>query len=339
MPNTLLGSIDASGLDKGYGGYDQSFAQYTDANGNVYTPTYGGELNTPQTYASTVNVGGDTVNVQYDANGNLVSATGQPYTENGKQYVNDYNASGEATKREYTQPGFFSDILDAAKFLGPAVLGGWLAGGGASGLFSDSAALQAAADADIAGGMVPEFGTNAAYDAFMAGAMTPEAATAIETMINNAAVDPGFENMSYNWTPNGADVFTGGPDVVTTPTTTTPTTVTTTPTPVTPPTVTTPTVTTPTVTPPTVTTPTTVIPSVITKLLPGLLTAGTVNKVITPTTKTTTTTPLTTGITPTPSNNQDYYNAIQQYYNAYMPNAPRDVTTPLQQWYSSKYGA
>lgn len=40
-----------------------------------------------------------------------------------------------------------------------------------------------------------------------------------------------------------------------------------------------------------------------------------------------------------PTGNQDYYNAIQQYYNAYMPAAPRDVATPLQNWYNSKYGA
>lgn len=40
-----------------------------------------------------------------------------------------------------------------------------------------------------------------------------------------------------------------------------------------------------------------------------------------------------------PVGNQDYYNAIQQYYNSYMPAAPRDVATPLQNWYNSKYGA
>lgn len=40
-----------------------------------------------------------------------------------------------------------------------------------------------------------------------------------------------------------------------------------------------------------------------------------------------------------PTNTPEYYQAIQQYYNAYMPNVPRDVATPLQQWYESKYGA
>lgn len=40
-----------------------------------------------------------------------------------------------------------------------------------------------------------------------------------------------------------------------------------------------------------------------------------------------------------PQYGSDYYNAVQQYYNAYMPEMPRDVATPLQKWYESKYGA
>ena len=39
-----------------------------------------------------------------------------------------------------------------------------------------------------------------------------------------------------------------------------------------------------------------------------------------------------------PTGNEDYYNAVQQYYNTYMPTAPRDVSTPLQQWYQGKFG-
>jgi hypothetical protein len=42
--------------------------------------------------------------------------------------------------------------------------------------------------------------------------------------------------------------------------------------------------------------------------------------------------------TPVPMGNSDYYNAVQRYYNAYMPAAPRDVATPLQQWYEGKFG-
>jgi hypothetical protein len=40
-----------------------------------------------------------------------------------------------------------------------------------------------------------------------------------------------------------------------------------------------------------------------------------------------------------PQNNPAYYNQLQQYYNGYLPQSPRDVVTPLQQWYNSSYGA
>jgi hypothetical protein len=43
--------------------------------------------------------------------------------------------------------------------------------------------------------------------------------------------------------------------------------------------------------------------------------------------------------TTTPEFGPDYYAAVQQYYNAYMPASPRDVAGPLQQWYQNKYGA
>jgi hypothetical protein len=76
------------------------------------------------------------------------------------------------------------DILKGA-FLGGA--GGYLSNALASGI-TDSQALQAAMDADIAGGMIPEFGTNAAYDSFMQSAMTPEAMSAIERMIAESSV-------------------------------------------------------------------------------------------------------------------------------------------------------
>jgi hypothetical protein len=40
-----------------------------------------------------------------------------------------------------------------------------------------------------------------------------------------------------------------------------------------------------------------------------------------------------------PLNTQDYFNAIQQNYNRLLPAVPRDVSTPLAQWYNSTYGA
>lgn len=33
----------------------------------------------------------------------------------------------------------------------------------------------------------------------------------------------------------------------------------------------------------------------------------------------------------------DYYQQLQQYYNSYLPQTPRDVVSPLQQWYSQTY--
>lgn len=33
----------------------------------------------------------------------------------------------------------------------------------------------------------------------------------------------------------------------------------------------------------------------------------------------------------------EYFQQVQQYYNTYLPSTPRDVATPLQQWYSSGY--
>ena len=41
----------------------------------------------------------------------------------------------------------------------------------------------------------------------------------------------------------------------------------------------------------------------------------------------------------TPQFGDDYYTAIQRYYNSYMPQYPRDVAGPLRQWYENKYGA
>lgn len=38
-----------------------------------------------------------------------------------------------------------------------------------------------------------------------------------------------------------------------------------------------------------------------------------------------------------PAYDPAYYQQIQNYYTGYMPNMPRDVATPLQQWYSQGY--
>ncbi len=96
-----------------------------------------------------------------------------------------------------------NDILKGALWGG---VGGYASGGG----FNDSTALQAAQDADIAGGMIPEFGTTSAYDSFMSGAMTPAAQSAIEAQINQAA---GMDNIDVGggWSPatGGVNLPTG----------------------------------------------------------------------------------------------------------------------------------
>ena len=38
-----------------------------------------------------------------------------------------------------------------------------------------------------------------------------------------------------------------------------------------------------------------------------------------------------------PTYSPEYFQQIQQYYNTYLPSTPRDVATPLQEWYSSGY--
>ena len=40
-----------------------------------------------------------------------------------------------------------------------------------------------------------------------------------------------------------------------------------------------------------------------------------------------------------PTYSPGYFQAVQQSYNQYMPNAPRDIAGPLEQWYNSKYGS
>jgi lysophospholipase L1-like esterase len=43
--------------------------------------------------------------------------------------------------------------------------------------------------------------------------------------------------------------------------------------------------------------------------------------------------------TTTPQYGDDYYAAVQRYYDSYMPQYPRDVAGPLRQWYENKFGA
>lgn len=100
--------------------------------------------------------------------------------------VNIYSPTGELvntvkTKKDLSFVGGFVDMLKDPVVL--AAVGGAAAGGllgpaaGTAG--AAGAGAEALTAADMAGGLLPEFGTNAAYDAFMAKAMTPEALAAL----------------------------------------------------------------------------------------------------------------------------------------------------------------
>lgn len=238
--------------------------------------------------------------------------------------------------------------------LGSAALFGGL-GGGFDGLFGGTSAADAAAaaaDADIAGGLIPEFGTNAAYGGFMTGAMTPETLAALDAIVaaNPEIIGSGalLTDAAAGLTP--AITPAGGPtDIVTNPTTTpttptTPVTPTTPTTPITPVTPVTPAVTptvTPAVTPAIIPNSTWVdiVKAVTPSVVGGLFGGSVVNKAFSGGGGATTPTPVSIPTQGMPLNSQDYFNAIQQNYNQLMPAVPRDVATPLAQWYNSKYGA
>lgn len=246
--------------------------------------------------------------------------------------VNWYDPTGayqQTTKQQEVNAN-----KDFLKFLaGSAALFGGLGGGslwgGAGGTAADAAA--AAADADIAGGLIPEFGTNAAYDAFMSGAMTPAAMTALEELI---AANPEILGSGALLTDAAAGLTAANTVPVGGSSTVVPSSVTSGVTPAA-------------VTPAATSTVPTSISSILPSLTPttisaltGLLGGTVLKNTLKPAT---TTSNVNTGMAiPTqgvPLNSQDYYNAIQQNYNQIMPNVPRDVATPLAAWYNSKYGA
>lgn len=65
---------------------------------------------------------------------------------------------------------------------------------------TDPSALAAAADADMAAGMLPEYGTNAAYDSAMADLMagSPGAVDQLQNVVNGPAVDTSVSDIYSN---------------------------------------------------------------------------------------------------------------------------------------------
>ena len=244
----------------------------------------------------------------------------------------------DPTGKEVMRQSFDESGVDFALQL--AALVGLPFAAEAAGLFGTEAALgsagiggaEGAAFADLAGGMIPEFGTTAAYNAAinpatLAGTalstgITPEAIATGEAALagtetapyvmssadkaalygSEAAYGPGMtgtQTAAYDAVLSA----TGSKDLANI----------------------------------AANVAGTVSPSTLSKLIPSLITAATAPGLLTSNQGAPGN--LTAPTQGVPTSSPEYYNAIQQYYNSYMPNAPRDVSGPLQQWYEGSYGA
>jgi hypothetical protein len=179
-------------------------------------------------------------------------------------------------------------------------------GQAAGGLFGGDAAA-AAADADIAGGMVPEFGTNAAYDSAMAAAMTPEAIAAMDAIVATPSVVPDVmgpmtqTELGSSFENYMKDLGINASEAVTLPAS---------------------------------------VQKVLTDqfmktLVRGALTAAAVPSM--PSAPAVAPIPAYKPANTMPQYSPEYFQQVQDYYTGYMPNQPRDVATPLQDWYGSGY--
>jgi len=123
---------------------------------------------TNRRFGSTFTGGGGTIyEIKKDASGKPIISSWSKDTSDKKAILTGLAVAAAA----FGIPGVTEGLLNGAP--AGATLGSVAteAAGGSS--LSSLASL--AADADIAGGLIPEFGTNAAANSFMAGAMTPEA--------------------------------------------------------------------------------------------------------------------------------------------------------------------
>jgi len=144
---------------------------------------------------NTVNIGGTLYGANYADQGSgesmqegpLQSITGSTGIDQAGQPFYSYDPSGAFTGQGVTKKSqsFFGGLADAFKdpvvlaALGAAGYGGLLGGAGTAA----GAGVADLAAADIAGGLIPEFGTNAAYNSFMTSAMTPAAIASMEALV------------------------------------------------------------------------------------------------------------------------------------------------------------
>lgn len=75
----------------------------------------------------------------------------------------------------------------------------------------------------------------------------------------------------------------------------------------------------------------------ILKYLPGLFAGGVAAGLANQATQSYTPKPAYKPQDSMPTYSPDYFNQVQNYYTGYMPNTPRDVSTPLQDWYNTGY--
>jgi len=144
---------------------------------------------------NTVNIGGTLYGANYADTGSgetlqegaLQGITGSTGIDQAGQPFYSYNPTGALTGQGTTKASqsFFGGLADAFKdpvvlaALGAAGYGGLLGGAGTAA----GAGVADLAAADIAGGLIPEFGTNAAYNSFMTSAMTPAAIASMEALV------------------------------------------------------------------------------------------------------------------------------------------------------------
>lgn len=214
------------------------FGSWTDAEGNtVYgnketgqvLPNTYGERQTGNAFGGTYAGEGNTAyRVQFDASGNPIFYT----TGASSSDVGDL-APLLAIGSMFIAPGLSGLIGGATGLTGGAlaaatgatlgagtaaltgndILKGALLGGGTGYLSSllssgvtDTDLLQQAADADMAAGMLPEYGTNAAYDAAMADLManSPGAIAQLENIVNSqvgGTLGPDNIDVGGGWNP------------------------------------------------------------------------------------------------------------------------------------------
>jgi len=170
MADTLP-SLNTSLLKNTPTGYDQTIQQYTDAAGNVYTPNYGGEMNTLMGYTGAAKLGNANINANYDAAGNFTGGYGTTLTNiNGKDYGTQYDASGKATYFVPQTSGLLADLAPVigmvAMAFGAPMLGNLIST--TTGL--TGASLAAATGATMGAGTAALTGQDIAKGAVLGGA-------------------------------------------------------------------------------------------------------------------------------------------------------------------------